>query len=148
MRIERLDPHLTQRRQPFRRRTPPGPWSGRDGSSFFFIVYHLLHFTWGRVQPQFFDLVDPQGRRDVYGMVVHGFQSPVVCVSYIVAMAVLCFHLSHGLQSLFQSLGLRSSQCEPLIQKSAVAMALFVFLGNCSIPLAVFFGWVRPGGIF
>ncbi len=115
---------------------------------FLFIVYHLLHFTWGKVQPQFFDQLDAQGRRDVYGMVVHGFQNPMVCASYILAMAVLCLHLSHGLQSLFQSLGLRCAKSEALIRKAVVGLSLFIFLGNCSIPLAAYFGFLSPGGIF
>ncbi|MEZ4291769.1 MAG: hypothetical protein R3E53_15025 [Myxococcota bacterium] len=38
-----------------------------------FLVYHLLHFTVGAVQPEHARLLDEQGRHDVYGMVVRGF---------------------------------------------------------------------------
>ena len=58
-----------------------------------FLIYHLLHFTLGVVQPAIASLVDSEGRPDVYRMTVLGFQNPWVCGSYIVAMVVLWFHL-------------------------------------------------------
>ena len=49
------------------------------------------------------DLVDAQGRHDVYSMVVAGFREPVrVASTYIVAMVILFVHLSHGIGSVFQ----------------------------------------------
>ena len=114
---------------------------------FLFIVYHLLHFTFGKVQPQFFEQLDSKGREDVYGMVVHGFQDIRVALSYIAAMAVLCFHLSHGLESLFQSLGIRSEKTGSLIKKFAIGMSLLIFIGNCSIPVSILLGLVgMPAG--
>ena len=114
---------------------------------FLFIVYHLLHFTWGKIQPQFFEQLDAKGREDLYGMVVHGFGNVYISAFYIFAMGVLCFHLSHGLESLFQSLGLRSKSMEPLLRKIAITLALFVFIGNCSIPVSVLLGFIKmPGG--
>ena len=112
-----------------------------------FIVYHLLHFTFGKVQPQFFEQTDLRGREDVYGMVVHGFGNVYVAASYIAAMAVLCLHLSHGLQSLFQSLGIRSEKTGPLLKKFAIGVSLLIFIGNSSIPVSILLGLVKmPGG--
>ncbi len=110
---------------------------------FLFIIYHLLHFTFGKIQPQFFEHLDPKGRQDVYGMVVYGFQNIYVSASYIFAMAVLCFHLSHGIMSLFQSLGLSSEATAPLFKKTAIGLSLLIFIGNCSIPASVLLGFVR-----
>ncbi len=114
---------------------------------FLFIVYHLLHFTFGKIQPQFYDQLDAEGRKDVYGMIVYGFQNIYVSGAYVTAMAVLCFHLSHGLQSLFQSLGLRSNALAPLLKKMAVGLSLFIFIGNTSIPLSILLGFVRMPGV-
>ena len=114
---------------------------------FLFIVYHLLHFTFGKIQPQFFEHMDVKGREDVYGMVVHGFQNIYVSASYIAAMAVLCLHLSHGLQSLFQSLGIRTQKTGPWIKKMALSLSLFIFIGNASIPISILLGLIKlPGG--
>ena len=112
-----------------------------------FIVYHLLHFTFGKVQPQFFEMTDAKGREDIYAMVVHSFRNVYVSASYIAAMAVLCWHLRHGLQSMFQSVGWSSEKTAPCFEKFAVATSLLIFLGNCSIPAAILLGLVKlPGG--
>ncbi len=114
---------------------------------FLFIVYHLLHFTLGKIQPQYFHQLDPKGRHDVFAMVVYGFQNVYVSASYIAAMAVLCLHLRHGLESLFQSVGLRNEKNAPCFKGFAVSVSLLIFLGNTSIPLAILSGLLKiPSG--
>lgn len=114
---------------------------------FLFIVYHLLHFTVRTIEPSYSLLVDSEGRRDVYAMVVLSFQQPLVAISYIVAMATLCFHLSHGLESLFQTLGFKKPSRAATFKVFARVASLVIFIGNSSIPLSIFMGWVKlPGG--
>jgi succinate dehydrogenase / fumarate reductase cytochrome b subunit len=107
-----------------------------------FIVYHLLHFTVGGAVPDDTHWVDPQGRKDIYKMVVLGFQQPAVSLSYIVAMILLGLHLNHGASSLFKSLGLRNSKYNNMLDKVGPALAIFVVLGNCSMPIAILTGIV------
>jgi succinate dehydrogenase cytochrome b subunit len=108
-----------------------------------FIVYHLLQFTIGVTNPDFMGLHDPLGRHDVHGMMIAAFSNPIVSVFYIVAMGLLCLHLSHGLSSLFQSLGLRSHKTLNGINLFARIAALVIFIGNSAIPLAILAGFVR-----
>ncbi len=115
---------------------------------FLFIVYHLLHFTFGATNPDLYHLVDAKGRHDVYSMSVLSFQNPYISSVYILAMAVLCFHLSHGVFSLFQSLGLNNEEATPKLRLTANAVSLLIFLGNASMPLAVLFGLLKPAGSF
>lgn len=110
---------------------------------FAFIVYHLLHFTFGVTNPEFMGLEDRQGRHDVYQMMVAGFSNVWVSVFYIVAMGLLCLHLSHGVGSLFQSLGLRNQTYVRLIHRFSKAAALVIFIGNASMPIAVLAGIVK-----
>lgn len=107
-----------------------------------FIVYHLLHFTVGVVQPSIMPLEDHLGRHDVYHMMIRGFSQPIVAISYLVAMGLLYLHLSHGIGSLFQSLGLKNRNYAGLILGFSQGAALLIFLGNCSIPLAILAGVV------
>jgi len=116
-------------------------WSGLI--IFAFVVYHLLQFTFGAVNPVYLELKDPSGRHDVYGMMIQAFSQPAVAFFYILAMGLLCLHLSHGVSSLFQSLGLRTECYRKLIDRSAHASALVIFVGNCSIPVAVLLGYGR-----
>jgi succinate dehydrogenase / fumarate reductase cytochrome b subunit len=105
-----------------------------------FIVFHLMHFTVGVVQPSIMSLHDGEGRHDVYEMMVLGFSQPAVSISYLIAMGLLYLHLSHGIGSLFQSLGLKNQNYSGLILGFSQGAALLIFLGNCSIPLAVLTG--------
>jgi succinate dehydrogenase / fumarate reductase cytochrome b subunit len=54
-----------------------------------YLIYHLLHFTIGVVQPQFFSGVDGQGRHDIFTMFVLGFRDPIIFASYVVAQLIL-----------------------------------------------------------
>jgi succinate dehydrogenase / fumarate reductase cytochrome b subunit len=108
-----------------------------------FVIYHLLQFTIGVTNPDYLVLHDELGRHDVHGMMVAAFSNPIISASYIIAMGLLCLHLSHGLSSLFQSLGLRSRRTLNGITRFAQIAALVIFIGNCSIPLAVLAGLVK-----
>jgi succinate dehydrogenase / fumarate reductase, cytochrome b subunit len=108
-----------------------------------FIIFHLSHFTIGLVNPEYLDFRDSLGRQDVYRMMVTGFKNPLISFFYIVSMGMLMLHLSHGVSSTFQSLGLRSKRVFGFLDKFARISALVIFLGNCSIPLAILAGWVK-----
>jgi succinate dehydrogenase / fumarate reductase, cytochrome b subunit len=115
-----------------------------------FIIYHLLHYT---VQvpainltgKDFLALHDEQGRHDVYAMVILGFQQPLVTGFYIVAMGLLCLHLSHGLGAMFQSLGLKTHYWAVAIDRFSKIVAWVIFLGYVSIPIAVLCGFGKEG---
>ena len=109
-----------------------------------YIVYHLLHFTFGKAHPQFYGAVDAQGRHDVYRMVVGSFSVPGISLVYVLAMALLCFHLSHGIASTCQTLGVSTERTRPLIERGSRLLAILLFLGYSAIPLAVLLGAIRP----
>ena len=111
-----------------------------------FVLYHLLHFT---VQTKsinftgqdFVALRDTEGRHDVYRMMIAGFQVPLVSGFYVLAMALLCLHLSHGIGAMFQSLGWKDEVYGPWIDRSAKMLAWLIFFGYASIPIAVLLGY-------
>ncbi len=110
---------------------------------FSFVAYHLMQFTLGVTNPEYLHLEDSKGRHDVYRMSVEGFSYPGVTLFYVVAMGLLCLHLSHGVSSAFQSLGLKNKRTESLICRVSQVAAIIIFVGNSSMPLAVLFGFVK-----
>lgn len=110
---------------------------------FSFIAYHLMQFTLGVTSPEYLHLEDSKGRHDVYRMTVEGFSYPGVTLFYIVAMGVLCLHLSHGVSSAFQSLGLKNKRTENLICRVSQIAAIVIFVGNSSMPLAILLGFIK-----
>lgn len=103
-----------------------------------FVVFHLLHFTLKMVA-----LGDVSYGPDVYKMVVAGFSSKTVAVFYVISMLLLCLHLSHGVSSVFQTLGLRNERWRGRLDFLALAYAWIVALGFVSIPLAVLTGVLK-----
>ena len=109
----------------------------------FFIVFHLLHFTVRSIYPEYNELLThvgaPEGEEihDVYTMVLAGFQKTWVSVFYIISMLLLCGHLSHGVSSAFQSLGIRSENWRVKLEYAAKAYAWLIFVGFSIVPLLV-----------
>ena len=134
---------------------------------FAFILYHLAHFTIGLGGTLFqggsFKTALPQYTmqhdfhllglllvtagtevHDVFNMVTIGFQSPIVSAFYIVAVGLLAFHLWHGVESAFQTLGLKTGRWAGCLRFLARAFCILYFLGNLAIPGSILLGLVEP----
>jgi succinate dehydrogenase / fumarate reductase, cytochrome b subunit len=111
-----------------------------------FVGYHLMHYTLG-VANGYHDKANPRyytdGVHNIYQMMVDGFSWTPATLFYLVAIALLCFHLSHGIASCFQTLGLTTPRTRGTIQSISVGVAALLFLGFASIPLAVKLGIVH-----
>ncbi len=112
-------------------------WSGPIVLAF--VIFHLLHLTFGAVHPG-----GAFVEGDVYSNVVTGFQFWPVSAFYIIAMVLLCMHLYHGLWSLFNTLGFSHPVYTPWIQRFAKLIAILIAIGNISIPVAVLAGFIKP----
>lgn len=105
-----------------------------------FIAFHLAHFTMLLVDPSFAKLhteIDGRKVHDVYSMVVLGFRNPLVSVFYIFSLALVASHLSHGIGSLFQTLGLTTKTLRPVIETGGRVLAWLLFIGYASIPVSI-----------
>ena len=110
-----------------------------------FIIYHLLHFT---VQTpdinftgqDFRTLHDEQGRHDIYRMMILGYKRPLVSLFYVIGVGLLCLHLSHGVSSMFQSMGWKNKSYGGFLDKFAIVVSVILFVGYISIPAAVLIG--------
>lgn len=102
-----------------------------------FIVYHVLHFTTGTLNPAFHG-------EDIYSNVVGAFRIWWVTAIYLFAVVVLGLHLYHGTWSMFRTLGLSTATQYPLRRRGVAVFATLVVLGFSSIPLAVAFGLLGP----
>ena len=101
-----------------------------------FIVFHLMHFTFGTVHPDFREL-------QPYHNVVAGFKVLPVSLFYIVAMVLLGLHLDHGFWSMLRTLGLGHPRYARYARLAAALFAILIVVGNVSFPIAVLLGWVR-----
>jgi succinate dehydrogenase / fumarate reductase, cytochrome b subunit len=102
-----------------------------------FIVFHILHLTTGTIEPV------PFHEHDVYRNVVSGFGVGWVAAAYFVAMALMGTHVWHGAWASLRSLGMSRASPQPKRRPVAWILALVLWGGFTSIPIAAWLGIVR-----
>lgn len=110
-----------------------------------FVVFHLLHFTWGLIDSANARLVDGAGRHDVYRMILGSFEQPVLAWAYVAFMLALGAHLQHGGVSLLQTLGFNHETYNRPVRLGVGALVGLLVAGFIAIPVAVQLGFLTPG---
>lgn len=93
---------------------------------------------------QYVQYVDNNGieiikSKDLYKEVAFAFSSPIYVAFYILAMAALAFHLLHGFQSAFQTLGWNNSKYKPLVNFLGVwVFSIIIPIGFAAMPIYFF----------
>ncbi len=108
-------------------------WSGTIVA--LFLLYHLADLTLGWVNPDFV-------HGHVYDNMIASLSNPVVAIFYMLANTALAVHIYHGAWSLFQTIGTVNPKYNDLRRYFAIAFAAMILIGNLSIPLAIWAGWV------
>lgn len=104
--------------------------------TFLFLVIHMKSFWfemhWGDIG------VDANGNKDLYTVTATAFQQWWYVALYVVAMAALGFHLAHGFQSAFQSMGWSHPSYSPIIKSTGLIFSVIVPLLFAIIPVWMF----------
>ena len=105
-----------------------------------FLVIHLKDF-WGVSKYGTLEQTTygEETYDDLYALVVFWFQKGWYVGLYVFCMAALAFHLWHGFQSAFQTLGVRHPKYTPLIQFVGKAFSIIVPALFAWIPVAIYF---------
>jgi succinate dehydrogenase / fumarate reductase, cytochrome b subunit len=97
-----------------------------------FVVTHLATFKFGTYYET------PAGIRDLYRLQLEIFSRPAYVVFYLFSMAVISFHLWHGLGSAAQSFGLDHPQWTPRVLALGKALAVVIAGGFFILPIYTF----------
>lgn len=101
---------------------------------FIFLVIHLKNFWY------VYKFGHPVEGVTMYDMVIQVFRDPVYSAIYLFAMFLLGFHLWHGFQSSFQSLGLNHRKYTPLIKTLGRIYTIIITAGFASFPIYFYLG--------
>jgi succinate dehydrogenase / fumarate reductase cytochrome b subunit len=93
-----------------------------------FVIFHLINF-------HFVDKTNTT----IYQIVDQAFESPLYVVIYILAMIVAALHVSHGLWSAFQTIGVNHTKYMPFIMALSIMFSLAVGFGFGIIPIYLSF---------
>ncbi len=108
-----------------------------------FVIYHLLHFTVRVTNPEIYVPLGDHGMVDVFVMMVQGFSSALPVIIYLIGLFFLFLHVSHGIQSLFQTLGLSNDKSLPFMEMVSKVVGVVLLVGYISIPMLVVFGLIK-----
>lgn len=112
------------------------------GLIFAFILIHMGDF-WLKMKLGKVDMVSYAGIegefKDLYGRVLISFKELWIVIVYLIGLAALGYHLHHGFQSAFQTLGFNHRKYTPAIKKLGTLYAIFLSLGFALIPLYYYF---------
>lgn len=93
-----------------------------------FLIVHLLNI-------RFHILPTPVAGASEYDVTAAVLANPGFAIFYVVSSLILGLHLSHGLQSSFQSLGLYNRQYTPLLKKISVLYGIVIAVGYSAIAI-------------
>ena len=101
-----------------------------------FLIIHLRSFWY---EMHFGNIgFDKWGNKDLHTVTVAAFQNVFYTAFYILSMLMLAFHLSHGVGSAFQTLGLNTSKYEKSITYIGKGVAIIIPLIFASIPITLY----------
>ena len=82
--------------------------------------------------------LDKWGNKDLHTVTVTAFDNIFYTGFYVISMVMLAFHLSHGVSSAFQTLGLNTSKYEKTINLIGKGIAVLIPLVFASIPITLY----------
>ncbi|WP_152266886.1 succinate dehydrogenase cytochrome b subunit [Agriterribacter humi] len=115
-----------------------------------FLIMHIYHF-WtpsrlggiGNIHELGITSYDGKEYHNLYGEMLIVFQSLAVVTLYVLACISLAYHLMHGFNSAFRTLGLHNQRYVRIVHAAGTAFSIIVPLAFAMMPVSVYLGWVK-----
>lgn len=109
-----------------------------------FFIIHWYHFwipsRFTGVEETF---IEGKPVHDLYSLMKVTFEEPWVVIVYVFACFSLCWHLIHGFQSAFRTIGVSNRRYLALIQTAGIGFAVIISVAFAMMPVSMFLGWVK-----
>ena len=101
-----------------------------------FIIVHLRSFWY---QMHFGSIpLDSLGNKDLYNVTIVAFENLWYTVFYVISMLILGIHLKHGIESSFQTLGLKNKKYTSLIKTISIILSAMISFSFAIIPIILY----------
>ncbi len=107
-----------------------------------FLIIHLAHF-WVKSRITGLPGEDANGHENLYAVMQTTFSMLWVVIVYCLSMVSLAYHLLHGFQSAFQTLGLNHKKYTPLIKNIGIGFSIIVPLIFALMPILMYLGVIK-----
>jgi succinate dehydrogenase / fumarate reductase cytochrome b subunit len=106
-----------------------------------FLIIHLFDFyfkvkIFGEVPSVIYDGKD---YHDLGLLVVEKFKIGWIVIFYVACFLFLAFHLLHGFQSAFQTLGINHPIYSPIVKATGIIYTIVITTGFIAIPIYIYF---------
>ncbi len=108
---------------------------------FIFLGVHMGDFWW-KMKTGVLEKTAYEGYGEIvnlYTRVDAAYKEWWIVLFYVLSMIILAYHLKHGFQSAFQSLGINHSKYTPIIKFIGIVFSILIPLGFAIIPIGRFF---------
>jgi len=112
-----------------------------------FFILHWYHF-W--IPSRFTGIPGPEmelegGKHihNLYALMLVTFKELWVVIVYVLACISLCWHLIHGFESAFRTVGVSNSRYLTAIQNIGIGYSVIISLAFAMMPVSMYLGWVK-----
>jgi succinate dehydrogenase / fumarate reductase, cytochrome b subunit len=104
-----------------------------------FLILHMKHFWYvSRLTDEI-----TSGRETLFDEMKEVFAHLWIVILYMAAMVSLAYHLLHGFQSAFQTLGLNHKSYFPAVKITGVLFSIVIPFVFAVMPLSMYLGWIK-----
>ena len=115
-----------------------------------FLIMHIHHF-WissrfgglANIRPLARVVYDSKPYHNLYQEMLNVFDNPLVVVLYVLGCISLAYHLMHGFQSAFRTLGVNNNRYLVLLRYVGNGFSVLVSAAFAMMPISMYFGWVK-----
>ncbi len=110
------------------------------------LIFLIIHWKQFWIPSRFQDIqevtVNGIAMHDLFSLMKETFTQLWVVILYVVACVSLAYHLLHGFQSAFRSLGVHNNRYLHLLNAVGIGFAIIVPLAFAMMPVSMYLGWV------
>ena len=109
-----------------------------------FLIMHIKHF-WvpSRITGLEPMMIDGKEYHNLYREMLVVFENPVIVVLYVIGCISLAYHLAHGFQSAFRTVGINNPKYTTLLETVGYGFSIIVPLAFAMMPISMHLGWVN-----
>jgi len=104
-----------------------------------FLVIHILHFFVGTK----IALYSGDKPHNLYSEMREVFSHWWIVVIYLIGIIALFWHLLHGFQSAWQTLGLNNKKYTPIVKAAGIGYSVIICILFALMPIAMYFKWIE-----
>ena len=114
---------------------------------FLFLIVHLADFwvpsRFGGLHEVIYPSNPNQVYHNLYAKMVEIFQNPIIVVLYILGCISLAYHLAHGFQSAFRTMGVFNKRYNKMLTVFGNWFSVIVSFAFAMMPVSMYLGWVK-----